>query len=274
MISRIRCAAIALGIALGLTSSARAADLIGADFFGMLYDMTESGAVSNPRSTGIGTLSGIALGQDGVLYGIDAATDVLWQINIATGASSPVGFLGLDVTEGDLSVDPTTGQLYGVQSFGADRLYTIDTASGAGTPVGAIIANGDISAIAFDDAGNLFALDTGNDVLYRVDSGTAAILQTYPLMLGPTTVDLGPSAGMVFDSVSGNLYFADGGPNGTDQFYLFSTALQILFPFGQLTLPGGVPLENGLSGMAYVPEPATACMLLAAGLLIRRRRSS
>lgn len=240
----------------------------------MLYDMTETGAVSNPRPTGIGTLSGIALGQDGVLYGIDSATDFLWQINHSTGASSPIGFVGLDVTEGDLAVDPISGQLYGVQSFGADRLYTIDTTTGAGTTVGVVIANGDISAIAFDAAGNLFALDTGNDLLYRVDAGSAAILQTYPLLIGGVSVNLGPSAGMVVDPATGNIYFADGGPNGTDQFYLYSTAAQILFPFGTMMLPGGVPLSEGLAGMTYIPEPAGACLLLAAGLLLRRRRES
>ncbi|MCA9255006.1 MAG: hypothetical protein KDA33_05185, partial [Phycisphaerales bacterium] len=149
MKSRFPFAIIALAALFGLTSPLRAAELIGVDFFGMLYDMTETGVASNPRATGVGTLSGIAF-NNGVLYGLDAGTDYLWQINPASGASTQIGFLGLDVTEGDLGFDPISGQLYGVQSFGDDRLYTINTSTGVATTIGTIAADADISAIAFD----------------------------------------------------------------------------------------------------------------------------
>lgn len=241
---------------------ASAADLVGADFFGMLYDLTEDGVVSNPRNTGIDTLSGIALGPNGILYGLDAATDFLWQIHIASGASSPIGFIQLDVTEGDLGFDPITGQLLAVQTFGADRLISIDPATGVGTPIGTIILDGDISAMAFDDIGNLFVLDTRNDFVYRIDATTAVIQQTYSI--GGT--DLGASAGMVYDPDSGFFYIADGGPGGTDRFYVFSAADEFLFPLADL------PLADGLSGLAYVPEPAAGLLLVFAGCICARRR--
>jgi len=268
--SRVPFAIIALAALFGLASPLRAAELIGVDFFGMLYDMTETGVASNPRATGVGTLSGIAF-SNGVLYGLDAGTDYLWRINPANGASTQIGFLGLDVTEGDLGFDPISGQLYGVQSFGDDRLYTINTATGVATTIGTIAADADISAIAFDSTGALFALDTYNDVIYRVDPSDASILQTIPLMVGQTPIDLGPAAGMVYNPDSGVFYFADGGPFGTDQFYLYSPALQIVFPFGQMTL-NGAPLSEGLSGLAYIPEPATLCLLLTGVFALRRRR--
>lgn len=259
---RIHAAVTAVIVTAVLSAPLHAAQLVGVDFMGMLYDLTEDGVVSNPRPTGIDTLSGIALGPDGILYGHDAATDYLWEINPATGASSPVGFLQLDVTEGDLSFNPNNGQLYGVQTFGDDRLFTIDTSTGIGTPVGTIIIDGDISAMTFDDAGNLFALDTRNDLLYRVDPTTALIQQTYSL----SNTNLGPSAGMVFDPMSGYFYIADGGPMGTDRFYVYAADAQILFPLADLNLP------DGLSGLAYIPEPECAILLIGGGLVLFRRR--
>lgn len=256
----------ALAIAAGTASPIRAAELVGVDFFGMLYDISESGGVSNPRSTGIDTLSGIAFGPDGLLYGHDAATDFLWRIDVATGASAPIGFIELDVTEGDLGFNPLTGVLYGVQTFGDDRLFTLDTTTGVGTPIGTIIADGDISAMAFDDAGNLFVLDTRNDLIYQVDPTNAAILNT--LSIGGT--NLGPAAGMVYNPDTGFFFIADGGPAGSDQFYIYAPGPQVLFPLANL------PLSDGLSGLAYVPEPSSLLLLIggAAVVAMRRRRAS
>lgn len=247
---------------MGAGAPAGAAVLLGADFGGVLYDVdTFTGDAINPRATGISTLSGIAFSPAGMLYGHDAATDWLHRINPQTGASVPVGFIGIDVTEGDLAFNPVSGQLFGTQSFGDDRLYTIDLATGQGTTVGVITDAGDISAIAFDAAGTLYALDTLTDAIYIVDPLTADILSTIPL-----GASLGSSAGMAFDPVTGNLYIADGGALGTNKLYLFLLDVPFLFELGDTNAP------TGLSGLTFIPEPSCAGLLLAAAVLLRRPR--
>ncbi len=248
--------------AVGAIAPARAAELLGADFDGVLYDIDPlSGGATNPRPTGLSTLSGIALSPAGVLYGHDAATDSLHQIDPATGDSSLVGFIGIDVIEGDLAFDPVSGKLFGAQSFGDDRLYTIDLATGFGTTIGIITPDGDISALAFDASGALFALDTLNEAIYRVDPATADILETFPL-----GASLGSSAGMAFDPDTGNLYVADGGALGTNKTYLYLLDFEMLFELGDTNAP------SGLSGLTFIPEPMSAGLLIAAGVLCLRRR--
>lgn len=266
-----------LGLVLGFGAAftlapqaTRAAELLGTDFDGLLYDINFlTGTASNPRDTGIGALSGIAMSPGGELFGFDAAANILFQINRATGASTPVGFMGLDVTEGDLDFQPGTGTLFGVQTQGADRLFTIDVATGFATAVGTIIAGGDISAMAFADDGTLFALDTMNDALYTIDPATGAILTTVGLVGDP----LGNAAGMDFDPVTGWLVVADGGyttqgtPTGTNMLYSIDIPTGFLIPHG----PTG--LTFGLSGLEFVPEPGSLG-LLALGVLLCGRRGT
>ncbi len=249
--------------------AARAADLLGTDFDGFLYDVSFlTGAATNPRDTGVATLSGIAMSPGGDLVGFDAATNILFQFDKATGSATPVGFMGLDVTEGDLDFQPSTGTLYGVQTQGADRLFTINAATGLATVVGTIVSGGDISAMTFADDGTLFALDTRNELLYTLDPATAAILTTVAL-----SDALGNAAGMDYDSQNGLLYVADGGydaqgtPTGTNILYHLDTATGLLIPHGD------TGLAFGLSGLAFVPEPGSLALLALGACLCGRRRT-
>ncbi len=258
------CAAAAVTPAL-----APAAELLGTDFDGLLYDVSFlTGTASNPRDTGIGALSGIAMSPSGEMFGYDAATNILFQINMMTGSSTPVGFMGLDVTEGDLDFQPGTGILYGVQTQGADRLFTIDLATGLASVVGTIAASADISAMAFRDDGTLFALDTLNETLHTLDPATGGILTTVAL-----STPLGSAAGMDFDPVTGWLVVADGGyntqgnPTGTNMLYSVDIPTGILIPHG----PTG--LAFGLSGLEFVPEPGSLGLLVLGVVLCGRRRA-
>ncbi len=265
----------AIGLVLGFCAafastpqSVRAAELLGTDFDGLLYDVSFlTGATSNPRDTGVGTLSGIALSPGGDLFAFDAATNILFQINMLTGSPTPVGFMGLDVTEGDLDFQPGTGILFGVQTFGADRLFTIDVATGSTAVVGTIIDGGDISAMAFADDGTLYALDTRNEALYTLNPATAAILTSVGL-----STPLGNAAGMDFDPDSGLLVIADGGynaqgnPTGTNILYHIDIPTGILIPHGD------TGLAFGLSGLEFVPEPGSLALLALGTVLCGRRR--
>ena len=243
----------------------RAAELLGIDFNGVLYDVAvPAGLATNPRPTGIATASGIGFSPTGQLYVHDAATNHLFRVNHLTGESTQIGFLGIDVTEGDLAFHPQTGILYGAQTAGADRLYTIDTTTGQATIIGTIIDSGDISALAFDADGSLWALDTSfNQSLYRLDPSTGSILSTI-------AIDgdyLGNTAGMAFEPDTGLLWVASNNlVNNANRFYQLSTESGLLRPMGMTGLPGG------LSGLQFIPEPTTLSMLLMAGVALSLRR--
>jgi len=251
------------------TERAGAAELLGVDFAGTIYDVAVPlGTASNPRSTGIATLSGLAMSPSGVIYSHDAATNHLYRINPLTGQATEIGFLGLDATEGDLAFHPQTGVLYGAQTAGADRLYTIDPSTGQTTIVGSIVQSGDISAMAFDASGTLWALDTSaNQSLYSLDPSSAAILSTIPLV-GDF---LGNTAGMDFDPVTGRLFvsarngFSSEGPS----FFYWLTM------DGTLNVLGETGLPQGYSGLRFIPEPGTIfpVVLGVVAIFARRRRT-
>jgi hypothetical protein len=265
---------LAVGLVYGSVHLVQATPLVGTSFSGVdgavLYDIDLStGAASNPRSTGAPQLVGIAFSAGLQLFGLSnsaAPTNPgsLFEIDLGTGAAQLVGATGLDsIIEGDLAFDPTSGALYGIYHLDVAqrKLFTIDTGTGAATPLPGSLS-GDPSAMAFDAAGTLYAIDTSLDELLTVDKATGN-----PLSYTSLNVDLGAVAGMDFDPATGTLYVADGESGGTDTLYTVNTTT------GDLTAVGSLGLEAGLAGLAFVPEPATLTLAgLGALALIRRRR--
>jgi len=253
---------------------AQAQHLAGADLeFGRLYDVDPAtGATSNPRSTGIPLLTGIAYSPAGVLYGIsnrDAVVNPnsLFRIDPVTGASTLVGPTGLRaIVEGDLAFNPATGVLYGVTNVetAAREMFTINPATGAATIVGPVSASANIdpSALEFLPDGRLVTIDSLNDRLLTVDPATAAIVSSVPL-----SSPLGVVAGLALDPSTGVLYAADGGIDGTRSLYRLDATT------GQLTLIGPTPgAPFGLSSLEFIPEPSAPAFLAAVAVLALRRR--
>ncbi len=243
-------------------TEAAGAGLIGNDYNGVLYDVNPStGVLSNPRPTGLVNLCGIAYSANGTLYGftnlpMNGANPlgILYTINPATGASALVGNLGLaDILEGDLAFDPTTGRLYGIQGATPTTrtLFSINPATGVGADIGAVISGpsviDDLSAMAFDSAGDLYIVDVTPSTLLLVNKSTGTIIATISLSLK----GLGSTAGMAFDPVSGIAYLATGS-NGvlpsTDSLYTVNVSTGALTLVGVLT--GGT---EGLAGLAFPP---------------------
>lgn len=270
--------AVAL-VLLAMPSVAGAVVLLGNDFRNArLYDINPAtGAASNPRATGIDPLVDIEYDPGkGILWGlsqtIDALTESsLFRINI-TGGATLVGITGLRIIEGDLALDPVSGVLYGVQHQRANgtplELFTINTATGAATVVGTV-AGTDLSAMSFDNSGNLFILDSGADRLLRVDPATGAVLGNVALSLA-----LGGTVGMDVDPSTGIMYAADRLSNGTGSVYILNTATGVLDLLG----PTGPLAPDGLAGLTVLsaPEPGTLSLLAlacagAAGFGTRRR---
>jgi len=245
--------------------------LIGNDFLGNLFDVNQAtGAVTNPRSTGISAFIGLTVSPSGTLYtispaGSTPAGNALFTINPATGASSLVGSTGLsNILEGDLAFDRTAGVIYGVYNSAGtnnEQLFRVNPATGAATVVGTIPGANDPSALAFDSSGNLFELDTqinstNNSTLSRLDKNTGAVLSTVTL-----SAKLGAIAGLAFDPTTGTLYAASG--NFVSNLYTVNTTT------GALTLVGpttGSP--NGLAGLAFLPTGTTTAVPEPPGLAL------
>ncbi|MCB9851271.1 MAG: PEP-CTERM sorting domain-containing protein [Phycisphaerales bacterium] len=266
------CAVAAFAAILLVVQPAAATPLIGNDWAtGTLYDINpNTGAASNPRATGVPNLTGISLGPDGFLYGIMAASPGparLHKINPSTGASIEVGVTNKNfVTEGDIDFDPISGLLFAIQETesGNDRsLFTVNPNDASTAEVGIISNSSDLSAMAFDAAGDLWVIDTAftNDKLHKVNKATGAIMSTVAL-----SQPLGAVAGMDFDPASGILYVADGFTDGTDQLFTLNTTT------GLLTAVGPTGLTNGLAGLEFVPEPASLTLLLVGAFACTSRR--
>ncbi len=256
-----RFAALSIALTLALASlGAAGAGLIGSDTNGTLYDVNPStGVVSNPRSTGVPYLSGIAYSANGTLYGLSISLDQmsnpigsLYTINPTTGASVLVGPLGLtSIYEGDLAFDPSSGVLYGVQDDINFNLYlfSMNPSTGAGTDIGIVTAVSncgavacDLSAMAFDSTGKLYILDTGGSTLLTVNKSTGAVISS----VGLSASGLGIVAGLSINPASGTAYVATG--NGTNSFYTLNLSTGAMTLIGPLT-----GASTGLSGLAFPP---------------------
>lgn len=166
---------------------------------GQLGTVSTSTGVFTPSSSTFGTGNGAfgavsftdvdGLTYDaatGVLYGAESesGTDVLFQINMATGAYVPNAFgagtdyvpivpvSGNNITD-DIAVDPTTGVMYASVNNGGstDRLIIINKLTGATTDVG-IITVPDIEGLGTDANGQLWGTSGTADVLYEINKAS------------------------------------------------------------------------------------------------------
>lgn len=246
-----------LCFALAASSYAGNPQLIGNDSSGVLYAVDRgTGAATQPRPTGIQWLVGIAPGGvQGGIFGLttfaSSPPNSLVHINPDTGSWNLVGTTGLDdIFEGDLAVDPSTGRLYGVQWYEfatqLSYLFEIDPETGFATVIGPVpgLFGGDLSAMAFDQTGTLYIIDSDFELLLTIDPATADIVSSVSL-----SEPLGASAGMAFDPESGVLYVTDGSIDGTNTLYTLETATGILHAIGPVGTPEGLAGLTFLSGL-------------------------
>ena len=112
--------------------------------------------------------------QDGALYAAAVDENVLYRIDLNTGALAEVGPLDGGEAIMDFAVHPQDGTLYAV-TYGI--LYTLDPSSAKLTKIGDITkAHPNIMAIAFDQDGTLYAVNYDfktSTWLYKLDPATA-----------------------------------------------------------------------------------------------------
>lgn len=259
-----------------------AAQLTGVAFAsGLVYDVdATTGAATNPRSLSIiagctegpglcayvlDDFAGVEIAPDGTMLLVPVESAQHFGSNLI-GAEVDATFalwadpLAVQIGEGDLALDPVSGDLYAVGLTNLIAPFTLvriepgpngwvdATASVVGQ-----IGTSDISALAFDATGRLWAIDTGLDKLLELDPTDASTLSTTAL-----SRTLGALAGMDFDAATATFYVADGGSGGTDSLYTLNPATAVLTTIGPLGVAGG------LSGLA-VPEPDETLLAVVAG---------
>jgi hypothetical protein len=251
-IPRIKIALLLSAVAVAGTATLAFAGLLGiGDDAYVLYDINPATAVaSNPRPVG-NKINMIAYAPDGTLYGVSqgSPSDVppggmLYKINPITGTPTYVATLSILVsTEGDIAIDPTTGILYAVDGPGS--LFTINTTTGVGIPIGNVGTGLDLSAMAFDAAGNLYIVESFSQTLYKVNKTNAAVISTLPM--GAVEQQVG---GLAFVPSNGTLFYAGGIPTG--KFYSVSTVM------GTGTLVAPISGAGYMWALTYIPEPTPA----------------
>jgi len=113
-----------------------------------------------------------------------------------------------------------------------DKLYTFDMSTGEATLIGEFTNLGyTIISISFDGTGNLWGIDTNNDVLHAIDKETAETT-----VIGSFGEDFIGLCDISFDKSTNVLYLA-GTQNitgGLSQLYIISTETGNASPIGQL----------------------------------------
>jgi len=219
-------------------------------------------------ATGQRQLIGLVVDTDSTIYAMsEEGSSKLWTLNPTTGVATLVGATGFNLQEGDMTISPTTGQMYVSDGIG-DKLYIIDKTTGAATLVGSYGSLGrDVSGLQFigDTLYGLALRDSNPDSLLTINPLTGAAT-----LVGNTGTNLGVLAAMGRDPVTGLTYIA--GPStsfGNDnQLYSLDLATGAATLLGPLT---GVTYS--ISGFSVAGDPDIlvpvpgSLLLLSSGLL-------
>jgi DNA-binding beta-propeller fold protein YncE len=219
-------------------------------------------------STGQTRMIGLVTDSTNTIYAIsEESNSRLWTLNPTTGAATLVGATGFNLQEGDMTINPATGQMYVADGLG-DKLYTIDKTTGVTTLVGSFGALGrDVSGLQFIGT-TLYGLalnDANTDTLLTIDASTGVAA-----LVGATGTNFGIIAAMGRDPATGTTYIA--GPltsfGSNNELYSLNLATGAATDLGAIT---GV--SASISGFSVAgnppiltPEPGIF-FLLGSGLL-------
>jgi hypothetical protein len=247
-----------------------------------LYSIdSTSGAATLIGATGFARVGAIDFNSAGVLYGV--GTDALGRfalltINTTTGAGTEVGPLSNGELFGapDMSFRNADGALY---LFHGERIYLVNTTSGAATGIGDSLAGTGLTAadilgnaMAFSPSDTLFSANQAN--LLTLNQATGVRLTTNPIFYPPPGVsgNVVRANAMDFDNGTGTLWASvvDGSAatstgSGVNYLATINTSTGVVTRIG--------PTVTGLDGLAVLPSltvPVPAAVWLfgsAVGLL-------
>lgn len=179
---------------------------------------------------GEGFIGGLAFDANEFLFGISASSgSQLYRLNPANAFTTLVGPLNVGfVFEGGLAFEPGTGVLYAVNQELADspHLMTINVATGQATIVGQIAGGThDFAGLAFDPAGQLYALDRVTNALWKIDKSNPSSGLTVQVGAGlGSGIVMGDVGGMTNDPGTGTYYGCSGALGGGSK-HLFTVDL-------------------------------------------------
>jgi hypothetical protein len=271
------------------TTGVQASELYANDYAGpaSLYGVNQAtGALSLVGATGqvIGDLA--SGGGTGPLWGIDIPNNRLVTFNPLTGVGTAgANITGTAVPGGD-TVPPIIslaanqrGGVFGNTSvladFGGiysdpsgDRLFSINSATGAATLLGAIGFNS-VYALAFDMNGNLFGIAGRTLLSINTTTGAGTSIGT---LLDATGAQVGTGFFDLAARPEDNKMFVSSA--FSNELYTVDTSSAVLTRVGSYGLTANIV---GLAFVSEVPEPSTYVLMLA-GLLglgfIARRRAA
>jgi hypothetical protein len=178
-----------------------------------------------------GVIGGLAFDSNEILYGISLLSGAqLYTLNPANAFATLVGPLNAGfIFEGGLAFEPGTGVLYGVNQNNAlaPHLMRINVATGQATVVG-LLASGehDFAGLAFDAAGQLYALDRPTNALWKIDKSNPSSALTGQVGAGlGSGIVMGNVGGMTNDSATGTYYGYAGDAFGGGSKHLFTVDL-------------------------------------------------
>ncbi|MGB0714700.1 MAG: PEP-CTERM sorting domain-containing protein [Phycisphaerae bacterium] len=273
--------AVAVAACFCMTANARAQEaqrLVGIDYdSGDVYEISTSDAsLSMVGSTGLSQVGAFELTSAGLLAFTTSGDGqpTLYNLNPVTFEPMSIGPLSQQIIFDGSIVEAGDGTLYGTNrgSVAAAQLFELDPDTGATSLVGFISVDGDtrhdVNGMAYRGDGMLIGLDRVSQSLLEINTATAEAT-----VLTNLTPDLGSVGGMaVLDGVG---YFVTAGPDatvpGSNELYRFDLFTGQYESLGNFN---GTISGTGLSGLAVVPEPTTALLLMAAvpAMLNRRRK--
>jgi PKD repeat protein len=136
--------------------------------------------LSNPGNptiigTGPNQIGASDFSQDGTLYAISGADNGLYTIDTTNASSTLIGTVnppGAEFWSG-MAMDPTDGTMYVCSTDGnTSSFYTIDLSNGSTTLIGTNAAESGVVGIAFDDAGQMYAIYLVRK-FYKIDKTNA-----------------------------------------------------------------------------------------------------
>jgi DNA-binding beta-propeller fold protein YncE len=230
-----------------------------------LYSIdTNTGTATLIGPTGQERMIGLVVDVDRTIYAINesAIGSSLWKLNPTTGSSTLVGELGFGLQEGDMTIDPVSGDMY-VANGSGDNLYIVNKGTAAATLVGSFGAAGrDVSGLQFFD-GMLYGLalrDNHPDVLGTVNIATGLFTT-----IGETGTNCGVIAALGRDPASGTTYIGcpDTDYGSDNKLYAVNLATGASVPSNAL-----IGVTSSISGFSVlIPEPSSIIGLAVLGTL-------